>query len=221
MFVKAVLYKRFKGPAYPFSQTADLVLGRYYEFQSEHVFVLFWWFFYFNLCVCVFMCVSTGVYMSWCMEVKGLLWMLVLAIHITWDRISCSCCTFQAKCPNTLLERLPLYFITGTLGLYTCYCFQPHVDSGDANSCLSVKQFTHWDITPALIFFFEIGFFYVYMYLPACMSVYHAYAWCSQRPEEHIRYTGLWTAMWLGGNRIWVLWNSSQSSNHWAIFATP
>ena len=62
MFVKAVLYKRFKGPAYPFSQTADLVLGRYYEFQSEHVFVLFWWFFYFNLCVCVCSCVWVQVY---------------------------------------------------------------------------------------------------------------------------------------------------------------
>lgn len=122
-----------------------------------------------SIFVCVFMCVSTGVYMSWCMEVKGLLWMLVLAIHITWDRIYCSCCTFQAKCPNTLLERLPLYFITGTLGLYTCYCFQPHVDSGDANSCLSVKQFTHWDITPALIFFFEIGFFF--MCICICLHV--------------------------------------------------
>lgn len=61
--------------------------------------------------------------------------------------------------------------------------------------------------------FFVINLLYVYRcVLPACSSVHHLHAWCTQRPEESVRPTGTGMALGCEPPCVWnqVLWKSWQ-----------
>lgn len=64
------------------------------------------------------------------------------------------------------------------------------------------------------LFILHVGFF-LFCFLPACISVHHMYIWCPKRLDENVTYPELLTVMSHhadAGNQTSVPWKSSQCS---------
>lgn len=58
---------------------------------------------------------------------------------------------------------------------------------------LGSKCHTHWaTFLASEIFFFKVLFVYfMHVYVPACVYLYHVHAWCLWRPDNHVRSLGI------------------------------